>query len=90
MKIPRNIKRGDVVMVSWWDFTGAITSDPSTSDIAPCETPGIFYIVTEKRGVECLVCAITRHPNWPDGEYTGDQTYPTVLVKEVRILEKAT
>lgn len=86
MKIPKNIKRGDLVSVTWLDFTTSATGDVDKPDLAPSETPGYYYGVQTIRGIECLVCAVTHHPNWSDAVFTGNHVYPIMLVGRVEKL----
>ena len=82
MKLPKSIKRGDLVLVSWNDITSDVNGDPDEACLTKRKTPGYFY---ERRG-DLLVIAHDADKDKGKTTYCGSDCYPTCVVSSVRKL----
>jgi hypothetical protein len=78
--VPKNIKRGDPVIVHWLDIHHDGTDDPANAELAPCRTRGFFVCEKTSHGIESLVTSSTDHPG---AEFMGWDIFPLSVVTKL-------
>jgi len=83
-----NVNRGDLILVTWWDYSTDAQADPSSVEPILCITAGWFHGKKTLNGQPYIATGLTYHPNESKGQYTGGDTYLLRCVEKVEVLRK--
>jgi hypothetical protein len=84
------VKRGDLVVVSWFDILLDPGGNPADANLSPAENIGFFHGVGQKSGVWTLTLALERRANSEEfSTKEGFVCIPLACIKAMHTLQVA-
>lgn len=82
------LKRGDLVLVTWLDIVSSGGGDPAKADLHEWEQPGYYYGIGERSGIAVMVLSLSAAPR--DRAFDEQSGYICIPLACVRKVQRST